>query len=81
MGFSIGYFICGFIACAIGLIIGCTWTTHLFAGKYLVGELRVDRSDEDGPFCFMALKPDCGDFINKDNIMLKVKREDFLPRK
>lgn len=81
MEFSIGYFICGFTACAIGLIIGSAWTIHLFAGKYLVGELRVDRSDADGPFCFMALKPDCGDFISKDYIMLKVKREDFLPRK
>ena len=48
MGFSIGYFICGFIACAIGLIIGCTWTTHLFAGKYLVGCLLYtsDAADE-----------------------------------
>lgn len=80
MGFSIGYFICGFIACAIGLIIGCTWTNYQIVKKYSVGELRVDHSDEDGPFCFMALRPDCGDFVSRDYIMLKVKREDFLPR-
>lgn len=81
MGFSIGYFICGFIACAIGLIIGCTWTNYQMVKKYSVGELRVDHSDEDGPFCFMALRPDCGDFVSRDYIMLQVKHEDFLPRK
>ena len=81
MGFSIGYFICGFIACAIGLIIGCTWTTHLFAGKYLVGELRVDRSDEDGPLVFMEVDPRFRDFAEMDVVILKVKHEDFIPRK
>ena len=69
------------IGAAIGILVGMSYAKKQMLKKYTIGDLRVDRSDEDGPFCFMELYPDCGDFITRDAVMLIVKKEDFLPRK
>lgn len=69
------------IGVAIGILVGMSYAKKQMLKKYTIGDLRVDRSDEDGPFCFMELYPDCGDFITRDAVMLIVKKEDFLPRK
>lgn len=69
------------IGVAIGILVGMSYAKKQMLKKYTIGDLRVDRSDEDGPFCFMELYPDCGDFITRDAVMLIVKKEDFIPRK
>lgn len=69
------------IGAAIGILVGMSYAKKRMLKKYAIGDLRVDRSDEDGPFCFMELYPDCGDFVTRDAVMLKVKKEDFVPRK
>ncbi len=69
------------IGVAIGILVGMSYAKKQMLKKYTIGGLRVDRSDEDGPFCFMELYPDCGDFITRDAVMLIVKKEDFISRK
>lgn len=69
------------IGVAIGILVGMSYAKKQMLKKYTIGDLRVDRSDEDGPFCFMELYPDCGDFITRDAVMLIVKKEDFISRK
>lgn len=69
------------IGAGIGILVGMSYAKKQMLKKYTIGDLRVDRSDEDGPFCFMELYPDCGDFITRDAVMLIVKKEDFIPRK
>lgn len=64
------------VSFAFGWRKGCM---HLLESR-TIGYLRVDHSDEDGPLCFMELEPGCGDFVQRDVVVLKVKHEDFLPR-
>lgn len=72
----------------IGLIIYCAGFAHgafYIKAKFLhdktIGSLRVDRSDEDGPLVFMEVNPEFRDFTEMDVVILKVKHEDFIPRK
>lgn len=69
------------IGATIGILVGMSYAKKQMLKKYTIGDLRVDHSDEDGPFCFMELYPDCGDFMARDAVMLIVKKEDFIPRK
>jgi len=52
-----------------------------FLSANTIGSLRVDRSDEDGPLVFMEVDPRFRDFAEMDVVILKVKHEDFIPRK
>lgn len=45
------------------------------------GDLRLDNSDSDGPYLFLELHKDVAALEKLDYVTLKVKREDFLPRK
>ena len=72
----------------IGLIIYCVgfaaegfYIKEKFLHDKTIGSLRVDRSDEDGPLVFMEVDPGFRDFAEMDVIILKVKHEDFIPRK
>lgn len=47
---------------------------------FLVGTLRVDRSDPDGPFIFLELKNPVGHVTSKKYVVLKVEDKDFIPR-
>lgn len=73
--------ICALLAGIVGFIFGSCWMREHFEQKYTIGELRVDRSDEDGPFCFMEVYPDSGDFIDRRTVTLRVRKEDFVSRK
>lgn len=49
---------------------------------YFVGVLRIDNSDpSDGPYMFLELEKGIGDISSKKHVILKVKREDFIPHK
>lgn len=65
----------------IGYILGRRLGISDFVKANTIGSLRVDRSDEDGPLVFMEVDPGFRDFAEMDVVVLKVKHEDFIPRK
>lgn len=49
---------------------------------YHVGTLRIDKSDpDDKPYMFLELDKGIGDISSKKHVILKVKRENFIPHK
>lgn len=65
----------------VSYIIGRSQGVSEFLNANTIGSLRVDRSDEDGPLVFMEVDPGFRDFTERDVVILKVKHEDFIPRK
>ena len=67
----------------VSYIIGRSQGVSEFLNANTIGSLRVDRSDEDGPLVFMEVDPGFRDFTERDMdvVILKVKHEDFSPRK
>lgn len=65
----------------VSYIIGRSQGIGEFLNANTIGSLRVDRSDEDGPLVFMEVDPGFRDFAERDVVILKVKHEDFIPRK
>ncbi len=65
----------------VSYIIGRSQGVSEFLSANTIGSLRVDRSDEDGPLVFMEVDPGFRDFTEMDVVILKVKHEDFIPRK
>lgn len=64
-----------------GLCLGMAIATIIFRA-YFVGNLRIDNSDpEDGPYMFLELEKGIGDISSKKHVILKVKRENFIPHK
>lgn len=45
-----------------------------------VGTIRIDRSDEDGPYLFLELGQPIYTFENKKHVCVEIKNVDFLPR-
>ena len=75
------YILIGLIIYSIGFILGGLYSKDKFLHNKTIGSLRVDRSDEDGPLVFMEVDPGFRDFTEMDVVILKVKHEDFIPRK
>lgn len=71
----------GLIIYSIGFILGGLYSKDKLLHDKTIGSLRVDRSDEDGPLVFMEVDPGFRDFAEMDVVVLKVKHEDFIPRK
>lgn len=71
----------GLIIYCVGFILGGLYSKDKLLHDKTIGSLRVDRSDEDGPLVFMEVDPGFRDFAEMDVIILKVKHEDFIPRK
>lgn len=46
----------------------------------IVGTLRVDRSDPDGPYLFLELSEDIYKVINREYIALKVDAKSYISR-
>lgn len=44
-----------------------------------IGTIRIDRSDEDGPYMFLELEEPISTFANKKYAYVEIKNEDFLP--
>lgn len=65
----------------VSYIIGRSQGVSEFLNANTIGSLRVDRSDEDGPLVFMEVDPGFRGFTEMDVVILKVKHEDFIPRK
>lgn len=65
---------------ALGVLIGVIFTGIIFR-LLLVGTLRVDHSDSDGPFLFLELSKRVEAVVSKKYVVLRVKVKDFLPHK
>lgn len=62
---------------AIGLIISAIRNEFRY-----VGSLRIDKSDPiENPYLFLEIDDSVEDISNRKYIILRVKREDFIPRK
>jgi hypothetical protein len=69
-----------FLGLGIGLVLGLIFIWLIFR-RLLAGHLRVDRSDPyDGPYLFLELHKSI-EATTKNYVILKVKEEDFVPRK
>ena len=75
------YILIGLIIYCVGFAAGGFYIKEKFLHDKTIGSLRVDRSDEDGPLVFMEVDPRFRDFAEMDVVVLKVKHEDFIPRK
>lgn len=64
-----------FIGFTIGLVAAI-----VYYGKPQ-GNLRVDRSDPDGPYFFLEIKKPISNILKRNTIVLQVKYENFLTRK
>lgn len=64
-----------------GVFAGISITVLIFRA-YLVGTLRIDRSDpEDGSYMFLELSKGVGDITSKKHVILKVDTKNFIPHK
>lgn len=62
----------------LGILAGILFTGVVFR-LFLVGTLRIDHSDPDGPFLFLELSKRVESVISKKYVILKVKAKDFIP--
>ena len=69
-----------FIYVVIGILIGFIGAS-VIRRKHPVGFLRIDKSDPDGPYLFLELKKSINEIVTQKTVLLKVKREDFIPHK
>lgn len=63
----------------VGFVIGFTIS---IAGFFFlsIGALRIDKSDPtDKPYMFLEIKRSVGDISKRKFVVLRVKREDFIP--
>lgn len=69
------YLIVAGISCVIGSIV-----TQIILRRRMseVGTLRVDTSDQDGPYFFLEISTSPYDIMNKRYITLEVKVENFV---
>ena len=49
--------------------------------SFIVGTLRVDCSDEDGPYMFLELGVPIEEIINKERVILIVNTKSYISRK
>ena len=60
---------------ALGVLVGAIFTGIVFR-LLLVGTLRVDHSDPDGPFLFLELSKRVEAVVSKKYVVLRVKAKD-----
>ena len=56
----------------LGVLVGAIFTGIVFR-LFLVGTLRVDHSDPDGPFLFLELSKRVEAVVSKKYVVLRVK--------
>lgn len=62
----------------LGIVVGAIFMGIVFR-FFLVGTLRVDRSDPDGPFLFLELSKRVESVTSKKYVVMRVKSKDFIP--
>lgn len=62
----------------MGIVIGCAVTCVIFR-LFVVGNLRVDRSDpDDSPYLFLELKKPVETVSSKKYVIFRVMNKDFI---
>lgn len=65
----------------IGVVIGIAITMLIFKA-FIVGTLRVDRSDPtDNPYLFLELSREMSDVSSKKYVILKVNNRNYISHK
>lgn len=64
----------------LGVLVGTIFMGIVFR-FFLVGTLRVDHSDPDGPFLFLELSKRIESVVSKKYVVMRVKAKDFIPHK
>lgn len=70
------------LALALVFLVGygfCIWYSDL--SKDIMGTLRVDRSDPDGPYLFLELDKPLSSFENDKYVVFRVKNENLISPK
>ena len=49
--------------------------------SHIVGTLRIDCSDEDGPYMFLELGVPIEEIVNKERVMIIVNTKSYISRK
>lgn len=55
-----------------GVCFGIAVITLMFR-VHMVGTLRIEASDPDGPYMFLELSKDAGNIMSQKHVMLKVR--------
>lgn len=63
----------------VGAVMGYILAKGLSRPK-TIGTIRIDRSDDDGPYMFLELDEPVSAFSNEKHVCVEIKNEDFLPR-
>lgn len=63
----------------VGVFMGYILAKVLTKPK-LIGAIRIDRSDPEGPYLFLELDMPIHTFENKKHVCVEIKNVDFLPR-
>lgn len=62
----------------LGILTGCLLTCIIFR-LFVVGILRVDRSDpDDAPYLFLELSKDVRTVSGKKYVIFKVRNENYI---
>lgn len=65
----------------VGYLLGCIVTMLIFR-KFIVGVLRVDRSDpDDQPYMFLELSKSTDAVTSKKYVILKVHDENYISQR
>ena len=64
----------------IGFILGLFFMAFEFANK-IVGTLRVDSSNEDGPYLFLELDKSLLQVTTQKYVAMKVDIRNYIPQK
>lgn len=73
-----GYFIVGFF---VGILLGLLITKFNNQNKKPIGDLVVDRSDEDGPLLFLELNESLPNVEKSEQVVLNVVHKNYISQK
>lgn len=68
------------VAGVIGFILGLFIMAYGIAIK-IVGTIRVDSSNEDGPYLFLELDKPLSDVLTQKHVVVNVDTSSYIPQK
>lgn len=68
------------VAGIIGFILGLFFMAYGIAIK-IVGTIRVDSSNEDGPYLFLELDKPLSDVLTQKYVVVNVDASSYIPQK
>lgn len=68
------------VAGVIGFILGLFFMAYGIIIK-IVGTIRVDSSNEDGPYLFLELDKPLSDVLTQKHVVVNVDTSSYIPQK